>query len=211
MTKPGRRLVEAGYDALAERYLTWAGRIEDDPRGRFVAELARRLPDGARVLDIGCGPGVPSTRALAERFDVVGVDVSEAQLRQARRNVPDARFVHADISDVRFDEASFDGVTALYSVSHIPRTQHEDLFRRIAAWLRPGGFFLVTLGTHDVPDSSEEWLGVPMFFSAHDADTNRALLRRAGFELVQDEIAEMREPEGPASFLWVLAQKAAEP
>jgi hypothetical protein len=46
-----------------------------------------------------------------------------------------------------------------------------------------------------------------MFFSSHDAATNRVLLRAAGFALELDEIVTMREPEGPVSFLWVLARK----
>jgi len=64
------------------------------------------------------------------------------------------------------------------------------------------------LGATDTPDWVGEWLGVPMFFSSHDADANRALLRAAGFVLVVDEIVEMHEPEGPVSFLWVIARKA---
>ena len=75
-----RRIVERGYDRIAERYLEWSARIPDDPRRRFAAELTGRLDDGARVLDLGCGAGVPSTAALAERHDVLGVDLSAAQL-----------------------------------------------------------------------------------------------------------------------------------
>jgi len=48
-----------------------------------------------------------------------------------------------------------------------------------------------------------------MFFSGFDADTNRRLLRDAGFGLVFDDVISMSEPEGPAAFLWVIAQKAS--
>ena len=56
---PRKRTVQAGYDAMAEHYLAWGGEIEGDPRHRFLHEFARRLPDGARVLDLGCGGGIP--------------------------------------------------------------------------------------------------------------------------------------------------------
>jgi ubiquinone/menaquinone biosynthesis C-methylase UbiE len=200
------RTVAAGYDRIAERYLRWVARIEGDPRDRMLVEFAERLTGGARVLDLGCGPGVPSTKALAQRFDVVGVDISEAQLGSARENVPEATFIHGDLAEIELPEASFDGVTALYSISHIPREEHARLFARIARWLVPGGLFLATLGATDSPHWIGEWLGVPMFFSSHDADTNRALLSAAGFTLVLDEIVAMREPEGPVSFLWVIAR-----
>ena len=46
-----------------------------------------------------------------------------------------------------------------------------------------------------------------MFFSGFDADTNRRLIREAGFELVLDEVVTMQEPETEATFLWVLSRK----
>jgi SAM-dependent methyltransferase len=201
-----KAIVEAGYDAVAERYLAWIGRVEGDPRNRFLEAFSQLLPDGAAVLDLGCGAGVPSTRRLAERFDVVGVDISTAQLRLARENVPTARFVHGDASTVSFPDASFAGVVALYVISHVPRDEHADIFRRVAGWLQPGGVFLAVLGAGGLPDWTGEWLGVPMYFSSFDADTNRSLLAAAGFDLLLDEIVEMREPDGDVAFLWALGR-----
>jgi SAM-dependent methyltransferase len=198
--------VEAGYDALAERFLAWGARVEGDPRGRFLAAFAERLPDGAAVLDLGCGAGIPSTRLLAEHFDVTGVDISAAQIRLARANVPNARFVHGDVSEVSFPGESFAGVVALYAISHVPREEHAGLFGRIAGWLRPGGLFLAVLGVGDGPDWTGEWLGVPMYFSSWGADTNRELLGAAGFGLLLDEVVAMREPEGEVEFLWALGR-----
>jgi SAM-dependent methyltransferase len=201
------RTVVVGYDRISGQYLEWVRRIEGDPRDRMLVDFTRRLPAGARVLDLGCGPGVPSTKALAQRFDVVGVDISAAQIELARRNVPEATFIHDDLTEIELPEASFDGVTALYSISHVPREHHPRVFARIARWLVPGGLFLATLGATDNPDWVGEWLGGPMFFSSHDAATNRALLRSAGFTLECDETITMHEPEGLVTFLWVIARK----
>ena len=200
------RIVEAGYDSLAPRFGKWAARVEGDPWERFVDELEERLPQGASVLDLGCGGG-RKTRRLAERFEVTGVDISEEQLRLARAEVPGATFVHADFAELDFPPGSFDAVTAFYSIVHVPREQHRALFGRILRWLRPGGLFLVSLSHVGGPDHVEEWLGVEMFFSGFDADTNRRLVREAGFELLADEVVVIREPEGDAAFLWVLARK----
>ena len=202
------RTVAVGYDRISGRYLEWVARIEGDPRDRMLVEFAQRLPAGARVLDLGCGPGVPSTRALAQRFEVVGVDISAAQIELARTNVPEATFIHGDLTLIDLPEASLDGVTAFYSIAHVPREHHPRVFARIARWLVPGGLFLATLGATDDPDWIGEWLGGPMFFSSHDADTNRALLRAAGFTLERDEAITMHEPEGPVTFMWVIARKA---
>lgn len=199
--------MRAGYDRLGERYLEWGARVEGGPRDRHLREVMGRLDGGARVLDLGCGPGLPSTRILARRFDVVGVDISEAQLRLAKRNVPGAALILGDFSQLSFPDGTFDGVVALYSIPHLPREEHAELLRRVARWLRPGGLFLASLGSGDGPDWTGQWLGVPMFFSSYDAETNRRLLRRAGFDLLLDEVVEEREPEGTVAFLWVLARK----
>jgi ubiquinone/menaquinone biosynthesis C-methylase UbiE len=207
MTDSRKAIVQSGYDAMAERHLVWSQAIEGDPRDRFLNELARRLRDGARVLDLGCGAGVPSTKQLAERFEVVGVDISEEQLRLARGNVPAATFVGGDLSELEFEDETFDGITAFYSISHVPREEHDAVFKKVARWLRPGGFFLASLAAVGSPDWTGEWLGVPMFFSSYDADTNRRLLEAAGLALVVNEVVSMREPEGEAAFLWVLAER----
>lgn len=207
MADPRKRAVQLGYDAIAEHYLNWGRQVQGDPRERFLEEFARRLADGARVLDLGCGAGIPSTKALAERFKVTAVDISQEQLLRAQANIPRATFIHSDLAELDFPDESFDGITAFYSISHTPRDEHKALFDRVARWLRPGGLFLASLGAGDLPDWTGKWLGVEMFFSSHDAATNRQLLADTGLNLVIDEVVSMNEPEGEVSFLWVLAEK----
>jgi SAM-dependent methyltransferase len=199
-------IVEHGYDALQEEYLAWASRIIDDSRERMLNEFSGRMELGSRVLDLGCGSGLPSTKALASRFVVTGVDISEEQVKAARVNVPEATFIEADLGALDFPPGSFDGVTAFYSLTHVPRDEHGPIFERVAQWLVPGGLFLATLGSNDSPDWVGDWLGRPMYFSSYDADTNRLLLTAAEFELLFDEVLETVEPDGATPFLWVLGR-----
>lgn len=200
------RTVEVGYDALAPRYLEWSAAIAGEPSDRFLDDLLARLPERARALDLGCGAG-RAARRLGERCEVLGVDISQEQLRLARAHAPAATFVHGDFVSLEFPAGSFDAVVALYSIVHVPRDEHAALFGRIRGWLKPGGLFLASLSHRGGPDSTDEWLGVPMFFSGFDAATNSRLVRGAGFELLRDELVFMHEPEyGEVGFLWVLAR-----
>jgi SAM-dependent methyltransferase len=200
-------IVRRGYDEIADAFVEWRDRIEDDPRQRMTGELVSRLSDGARVLELGCGSGVPDTRRLAARFRVTGVDVSAEQVRRARANVPDADFVEADFTSLELEPGSFDAVVAYYSFNHVPRDLLADVFARVHGWLVPGGLFLVALGSSDLPDWTGEFVGTTMFFSGWPAETNRELLRGAGFELLLDELPTMHEPEGDVTFHWVLARR----
>jgi SAM-dependent methyltransferase len=211
MTDP-KQIVRSGYDRIAQRISEWE--VPGVPRRRLVTQLLDLLPaSGADVLELGCGEGLPVARMLAERHSYTGVDISAVQVERARRNVPAARFVEADYTRLELPPESFDAVVAILTITHVPREEHAGLLRAIFGWLRPGGYFLASFGVGDEPgDVDGDWLGAPMFFSHFDAETNRALLRDAGFELLVDEVVAQDEGEhGIARFLWVLAQTPSRP
>ena len=203
-----KQTVRTGYDALSNRFGEWMARVEGDPWERFLDDVAQRLPADASVLDLGCGNGAKTAR-LAGRFEVTGVDISERQVELARAAVPGATFVQADFVELDFPAETFDAITALYSIVHVPRDEQKPLLARILRWLKPGGLFLASMSHVGGEDRTDEWLGVPMFFSGFDAETNRRLVREAGFEVLFDELVWMQEPEpeGEVAFLWVLARK----
>jgi SAM-dependent methyltransferase len=205
MSDPRTSLVAAGYDAMADTWEQWSAQILDDPRAAWLGKLVERLPDGADVLELGCGNGTAETRELAQRFRLTAVDLSEEQLRRARARVPGATFLHADLTSLEREPGSLDAVCAFYVLNHVPRELLPGLVERIHAWLRPGGLLLAAFGVGDEDGWFGEWLGVPMYFSALDADGNRSLL--ASFELVEDEVVQISEPEGPVPFHWVLARR----
>jgi ubiquinone/menaquinone biosynthesis C-methylase UbiE len=199
-------IVASGYDAIAERYEQWASASEPLVLG-WVESLLERLPEGSRVLDLGCGNGMV-TRVLAERHDVGGVDISRTQLERARRKAPRASFLLADATRLALPPASFDGVVSTFVFGHVPRAEQGPLLGRVHRWLRPGGWLLVTLGVDNADDIVEQdWLGAPMFFASWDPATNLRLLGHAGFRVAEQRVVPLDEPgHGCVSFMWVLAQ-----
>src|SRR3954453_3086866 len=106
--KDPKRIVAAGYDLIAERYSAWTGEALTDERARFVSLLCEHLPAGAEVLELGCATGVPTTRELARRFAVTGVDISARSIALAKEHVPEATFVQADYTRLELPPASVD-------------------------------------------------------------------------------------------------------
>jgi cyclopropane fatty-acyl-phospholipid synthase-like methyltransferase len=151
-----------------------------------LAELLAPLREGSSVLEVGCGNGIPATQAIAERHSVTGIDVSAEQVERARCNVPSARLLQADLTDVTFDQP-FDAIAAFYVVDHLPRELHAAMFQRSAALLRPGDYLLFTIEPEDEPGVVRDWLGAPMFFSQYDAPRTLALVRSAGFAILHHE------------------------
>lgn len=203
-----KQVVANGYDQIAERYRAWAGEDLRGPRAHALAPIWDRVALGAPVLELGCATGEPVARALAHRFAVTGVDLSPRQIDLARRNVPKATFLCADMTALDLPRDHFAAVVAFYAILHVPREEHQALFANIAGWLRPGGLFVATFGTGDDPGTVEsDWLGAPMFFSSHDAITGKQLVVDAGLEILEAEEITDDEDGTPVTFLWVLAQK----
>lgn len=205
MTRP-EEIVARGYDRIADRYLAWSS--DHSVRLRWMGEFRSALPPPARVLDLGCGAGVPVAQRLVEAgYEVTGIDVSPDQIARATANVPGATFLVGSMTETEFDPASFDGVFSTYAITHVPRIVHTEVFRRIHGWLRPGGVFVASLGAADSPDWVGEWLGVEMFFSHFDTDANLHLLGATGFTVERSEVVHEDEDGTPVPFLWVVARR----
>jgi ubiquinone/menaquinone biosynthesis C-methylase UbiE len=157
-----KKTVKEGYNAIANRYL--AERTRDSEDVRLLKQFSERLPAGAKVLDAGCGAGIPISQMLSERFQVTGVDFSEAQVDLATQNVPNAQFLCEDMTKLDFPEDTFDGITSYYAIIHIPREEHQKLLANFYRILKPGGLALLCLGAeHLIDDVDENYLGTRMY------------------------------------------------
>ena len=214
MPDPGSRaaqrdLVRRGYDAISLEYRTDLGRSSaggsetTSTYRAWVDDLASRLHVGARVLDIGCGAGVPADRLMVDAGLVVtGVDISPVQIERARLLVPQATFVCCDIVDFVLEPESFEAIVSLYALIHIPLEDQRDLLSRVFAALCPGGLFLAIVG-HEQWTGVEDYLGAPMFWEHADAETNLAWLLQEGFDVLWHRYV----PEGHVGHTLVLARR----
>jgi SAM-dependent methyltransferase len=202
-----RALVRRGYDAISFAYRSDDGAAhpsldEDTSRYRpWAAELAELIPAGARVVDLGCGAGVPGTLALTEHgLAVLGVDFSGVQLARARRLVPAARFVQADMAAFHLRSASVDAVTSIYALIHLPLADQRALLPRIRRWLRPGGYLLALVGAAWWT-GTESYLGTDMFWDHADTDAYLRWFGAAGLTPVWHRFI----PEGNTGHTLILA------
>ncbi len=173
----------------------------------WLHPMVQHLPRNSAVLDLGCGCGIPVARELAQHFQVTGVDVSDVQINRARALVPNARFLPADMTRIRFPPEVFAGIACLYALIHVPLPEQRGLLGRMFEWLLPGGLVLVTTGETAWTGTEENWLGsgAPMYWSHADAASYERWLRELGFVILERR----RIPEGESGHALFLAQRPA--
>ena len=204
-----KKWVAAGYDRAAERHAEWAARVRVAERSEYTERIVDAFPPGASVLELGCGAGGDTTRRIAARHRLVGVDLAWRNLELARTHAPSAAFLQADMGELAFRPASFDAVAAFYSIIHLPRAQHGALLAWVAEWLKPGGLLVASFGARDAERSiDEDWLGVRMFSSSHPPETTLRLVAEAGLRTLDARVRTEDEDGRPISFLWVVAERA---
>jgi SAM-dependent methyltransferase len=119
---------------------------------------AQRVKKGL-VVDLGCGSGVLAEKLMRTGYDVLGVDISEAMLRLARRRAPQARFKRGSLFQTKLPACV--AVCAIgecfnYLFDRRGATQLEGLFRRVHGALNPDGVFvfdIAELGRVSKPSS----------------------------------------------------------
>jgi ubiquinone/menaquinone biosynthesis C-methylase UbiE len=201
-------------DNLQEIYNRFAERYEQN-RGIFdmsdiISDFAVRMPRApGHLLDLGCGAGEPFPAYFIEQgWQVTGVDFSFRMLEMAHLYQPRMKTILKDICEVDFPDEQFDAVIAIYCLFHIEYTKHDDIFRNIYRWLKPGGLSIFTYATKEYTGSEifngyKEFMGEQLFYSHTTPDNLSAMLISTGFTI---ESAQYREIGGE-TFLWMIIAK----
>lgn len=175
----GEGIVERGYDEIAEEYL----KSKDESTLIFAKKLEEQLEPGSKILDAGCGAGIPIAKYLSEKFQVQGIDISSKQVKLAKKLVPGAEFKKADMSDPGFENETFDGIICLYALIHVDRTRHLEILRKFYSLLKTPGYLMICMQLGE-GEGEADYMGTKMFWSGYGQKQNIELLKKSGFAVV---------------------------
>jgi SAM-dependent methyltransferase len=171
------------YDLIAEWY---ASERVDQTGVPQVTALASSIPRGSLVLDVGCGNGIPITRALlSEGHRVIGLDSSSAMLAYFKQNCPEAVAVRGTVESCPLAEGVFDAAVAWGVMFHLNPENAILAIANLSRSLKRGAPFLFTSGDVDGFDPKESTMnGVTFRYFSYSADGYRRILDDHGFALV---------------------------
>lgn len=183
------------YDAIAHAFAEM--RVDFYAEQPYLDLLCDSLPEGASILDVGCGSGVPiAAYLISKNHQVTGIDASQALLAIAREKCPTMTTQHGDIRDLSLTK-TFDGIIEWWCLFHLPKEDQIKMIKRFATWLKPGGLLQFTTGSSEFESENADMLNQPLRFYSCDPKQYEDALQANQFQLL------FCESDQPGHLVWM--------
>lgn len=162
---------------------------------RFV----NSLPEGATVLDLGCGSGMPVAHHLVQHgFRVTGVDTSPTLIALCRSRMPEQEWIVADMRVIAL-QCRFEGILGWDSFFHLTSEDQRNMFAVFAAHAASSAFLMFNTGPQH-GEAIGEYRGEPLYHASLDAAEYQGLLDQFGFEVVAHTV---EDPTAGGRTVWL--------
>ncbi|MBI2436350.1 MAG: class I SAM-dependent methyltransferase [Candidatus Magasanikbacteria bacterium] len=167
-----------------------------------------QLEPGAKILDLGCGPGRDAKLFVAQGFSVVGVDLSKNMISTAKKRCPRAQFKIMDMADLKFKPKQFDGIWANASLLNIPKKDAIKALQGVYSVLKPGGIFYLSIkkGSGEGIELDSRY-GLEKFYAYYHKNELLGILKKIGFKIHTSHIQRETTSYVTRQFVIVFAKK----
>lgn len=180
-------------DKYTETFETWnniAGIYQDkfmkmdlyDETYDYICTLINKK--GAKLLEIGCGPGNITQYLLSKRpdFDIFGIDIAPNMIELARKNNPAANFAVMDTRDLHSLNTKYDGVVVGFCLPYLSPEECTNLINQSADLLNENGLIYLSFVEGNPAQSDfKSGSGGRVFFQYHNLNEVIKQLTDAGF------------------------------
>jgi ubiquinone/menaquinone biosynthesis C-methylase UbiE len=189
-------LTRQAYNLAAQKYhdLFHNEMNEKEYDRKLLDSFAARFNKNSLICDAGCGPSAHIGRYLYEKgFKVVGMDLSEKCIELAKKYNADMKFECSDISNMQFDDNTFDGIISYYSIINTPKIYIPQIFTEFRRVLKPEGYLLVAVKAGTTERYIKDLLGIKTksYFTLFTQEEIVNYFSQAGFLL---EFFDKRNP-----------------
>jgi ubiquinone/menaquinone biosynthesis C-methylase UbiE len=176
---------------------------------RFVDENIQK----EKLIDLGCGPG-QTTKFIADQelTDIIGIDISEKMINEARKLHPHLAFDTGDMLNMKYRDLTFGSAIAFYSIVHFNYKQIKKAFKEIKRILKEDGHFLFSYHVGEGVVHMEEFLEHKVNIDFYFFDTSKIIeiVQETGFEIIDViERQPYKDVEYPSkrAYLWIKKPK----
>lgn len=157
---------------------------------KYTDELARLLPKGATVLDIGCAQGFKASYLASKGLQVTGIDFSEEMIALAKEQYPAIKFQVFDMYDLDNFPGQFDCVFALAVLLHVPHKEIFNVMSKMASKVKSGGLFFICVKApksekkEEIIKKTEYGYEYERFFSYHTKEEMEDFFKKLNFKIL---------------------------
>ena len=171
------------YDKYAKFYADFTSeKIFQFQLNKFISFI----PRGGKALDAGCGAGRDVGYFDEEGLDVLGIDMSEGLLNEAKERFPESKFEKMDFQKTSFQEESFDGIWCMASLSDVPKKETNKAIKEFKRIIKPDGIIYAATkkGEGEGLIKKQKYGDSPRFYSLFTQEELEKIFINEGFEII---------------------------
>jgi len=186
---------------LYDKIVGWfdGARCKDLMEREYLELALKVIPEGGKILDLGCGTGEPMAKFFIESgFRVTGVDGSPQMIALCKKRFPEMEWITADMRSINLDK-EFDALLAWDSFFHLTENDQRKMFPVFSKHLHKGGVLIFTSG----PKAGVEYgrmEGHDFYHASLSLDEYKDLLGKYGFKILLHKV---EDPACGQHTVWV--------
>jgi len=192
------------YSKMGEKYLKKTDGLIPPKFSDFL-EL---LPKGGLALDVGCAGGRDSKRLLKRGFEVIGIDLVDEFLKYAKINVPEAKFLKMDVSELNFPANKFDVILANAILLHLEKEKALKALENLYKVLKPGGKIFIGVkmgqGTSCTTDKLSDERRLFVYYNKAEIEE---VVEKSGFKIIFSNICDDGGGREDVKWIMIAAEK----
>lgn len=187
-----KKMLIATYDVTVEDYASHE--FENPIMIKHYDKFASLLPQRAKILDVGCGPGQAAKNFAEKGHDAIGIDLSKGMIEYAKKKVPNVQFYLMDVENITLDE-KFDGIWAAFVLCQVERQKHQAIINKFYEMLNPQGVLFLGMlegeGGKVMPEPYNR--NYNQYFVFTSKEEIEKYLKNTGFKMLDYSVEEFDE------------------